>query len=270
MQCLKPLLRPWDGQEIAIPCGQCHPCRIKRREEWTARIMLESLDHTATSFVTLTYSDQHLPGPSLCKEDHQRFLKRLRKRVSPSKIRFFCVGEYGERTERPHFHYALFGHPPEDSGVIEESWGLGFVTVSPLIGARARYLARYTTKKLTGPSSFSDGRCPEFAIMSRRPGLGREPALLIGRELARRNGTTEAPQFVSIGGKKYRLDRYIRNAIQTTLIEDPYKDEVSKYRAHAKARGYIEKAQALGGLERSEQLKLDDEQTRRSIPTPRL
>lgn len=57
--------------------------------------MMEQDRHVCTSFVTLTYDEEHLPPDgSLRKRDLQLYLKRLRRRLP---FRFFAAGEYGER-----------------------------------------------------------------------------------------------------------------------------------------------------------------------------
>ncbi len=148
------------------------PCRIYYQLSWAARILLEARQHASSSFITLTYSPDALPeNNSLSKRDSQLFLKRLRDH-SRSTIRYYLCGEYGTRTKRPHYHLALFGFPSTDSEPLSKAWTEGFHTISELNHHRAKYLANYITKKLTGPLEYSDGRQPEFASMSRKPGLG--------------------------------------------------------------------------------------------------
>ena len=103
---------------IPFPCGQCLACRINRRRVWTLRMHLELLSHPFASFVTLTYSPDGLFRNSkgycdLSKRDVQLYLKKLRKAVSPVKIRYFACGEYGSIGHRPHYHliiYELLSH----------------------------------------------------------------------------------------------------------------------------------------------------------------
>lgn len=75
---------PYMKGVLAFGCGQCNPCRINRRRLWTHRIMLESLKHGDSSFVTLTYETLPSDG-SLVPKDLQNFMKYLRMRVSPKK-----------------------------------------------------------------------------------------------------------------------------------------------------------------------------------------
>ena len=106
MVCKKPFTR---GVE-AYGCGQCLPCRVNRRRIWTHRVLLEAIKSSESSFITLTYDDENLPeNGSLCPSHVRDWLKRIRKKVEPRKLRYFLVGEYGDETKRPHYHVALFG-----------------------------------------------------------------------------------------------------------------------------------------------------------------
>lgn len=107
MMCRDPYVSPAGP---VYGCGQCMPCRLNKRRVWAHRIMLEAYQYEHNAFVTLTYAPEKLPeNGSLVPEHVQSWLKRLRARVAPSKFRFFLVGEYGDESERPHYHAALFG-----------------------------------------------------------------------------------------------------------------------------------------------------------------
>jgi hypothetical protein len=134
--------------------------------------------HTFNSFITLTYDPDHLPNQIkqyLQKQKNQNeegkiredlhgrkdydrlelennvshfqiFMKRLRHRVKPLKIRFFHCGEYGDKTRRPHYHALIFGYGFPDkkifkkqksgdlftSDVLTKCWGKGHCLLQPL------------------------------------------------------------------------------------------------------------------------------------------
>ena len=170
---------------ISLPCGRCIGCRLERSRQWAARIMCESQSHVSNSFLTLTYAVDPL---SLSKRDCQLFFKRLRK-LFACDLRYYLCGEYGDKSGRPHYHCCLFGldfsadrslfksSPVGDlyySEALTSTWGLGHCLIGDLTFESAAYVARYCLKKVTGKlaDSHYQGRLPEFALMSRRPGIG--------------------------------------------------------------------------------------------------
>lgn len=182
MMCLHPVAMDVKvkGSTFTIErrCGQCETCGLQRAAVWSARIQLEARMHPASVFVTLTYDDDHLPSPpSVSKSDLQKFFKRLRWRYG--KLRYFAVGEYGDRSNRPHYHAIIFGMAlsSDSEGAVAAAWSesgtpIGFVQVAEFNAARASYIAQYTTKKLRSCAPVAGSLLPEFAVMSRRPGIG--------------------------------------------------------------------------------------------------
>lgn len=151
--------------------------------------MHEAKCHERSAFVTLTYSDEHLPPDmSLDRKAFRYFMDRLRKSYGYSRVRYFHCGEYGERTLRPHYHALLFGYWPDDARALKSSseyplwssseldgiWDRGHAIVGAVTFESAAYVARYVVKKVTGPAAEAHygGREPEYATMSRRPGIG--------------------------------------------------------------------------------------------------
>lgn len=193
------------GEKMEVACGQCLGCRLDRSRMWAARILHEAQyweeKGSSNCFITLTYDDEHLPNDgSLRKKDFQKFMKRLRKHFAPRKIRYYQVGEYGEELNRPHYHACLFnldfsfdqelfspnrGYPLFTSKTLQKLWPYGFSTIGDLTFESAAYCARYCTKKVTGKRAddhylkvdIETGEAywlqPEYATMSRRPGLAR-------------------------------------------------------------------------------------------------
>lgn len=211
--------------KLAYACGQCLPCRINRRRLWTHRMILESMKHGDSCFVTLTYDDDHLPeGSTLVPKDTQDFLKRLRWCLEPRKLRYFLVGEYGDETQRPHYHAAFFGIGVTDASLINEAWGKGHTFTGVLTEDSAQYVAGYVCKKMTNKDDPRlKGRYPEFARMSRRPGIAAvaidEIANVLdtkyGKELVAETG--DVPQSLKYGRKSMPLGRYLRGKLREKL-----------------------------------------------------
>ena len=179
----------YEPRVMLIPCGQCIGCRIRQREDWTTRIELEARQWPKEKiwFITLTYDDEHVPGmilktgellrkaqyvwkpgeetpesvQTLLYTDVQKFLKRLRKAYK-AQLRFFCAGEYGEQTARPHYHMILYGWEPTDlkqlykihhNGYYTREWmagiwGMGQIQIAQATPETYRYVAGYVTKKM--------------------------------------------------------------------------------------------------------------------------
>ncbi len=168
--------RPWRKGIMSYRCGRCHACNRNKIRIWVGRLMTEWNHHAATSFITLTYNDKHVPcGNKLQKADLQKFLKRLRKRFYPEKFRFYAVGEYGDTTQRPHYHLILFGSRQLEEKEIEQLWPNGFTSLRPADEKNMAYTCGYTMKKMTKQKDPRlEGRTPEFATMSMRPGIGTQ------------------------------------------------------------------------------------------------
>lgn len=221
---------------MSIPCGKCIGCRMESARQWGLRCLHEKKMWPENSYVTLTYSDEFLPpGGTLCLRDVQLFMKRLRKSRGATKsnpIRFFLGGEYGEENGRPHYHALLFncgfgdlvqigvnkrGEPLYTSVELSSLWSsdgrtLGFCTVGEVTFDSAVYCAKYALKKVTGKRAAEhycvydeSGECfdrtPEFAVMSRFPGIGGTYFDKYGAEVI-------AHDSVVVNGREVRPPRY--------------------------------------------------------------
>jgi len=176
-------------------------CRLDKARAWALRLHLEGQQHSRSCFITLTYDEEFIPyGNSLLPDDLSRFIKRLRKHLSPDRIRYYGVGEYGGTTERPHYHAIIFGYDFPDrsiyidrgdytidnSGILTKLWPFGHATVQTNTLETAAYVAKYAVKKITGEKAKEHyqridtetgelyQRFPEFARMSTRPGIGKD------------------------------------------------------------------------------------------------
>lgn len=196
-----------------------------RVKDWTFRIGFELKQHARSCALTLTYSPEYLPADGgLCMRDFQLFLKRLRKRVSPVRIRFFACGEYGKLGGRPHYHCIIFGFCPDDlvyshsddhgikfyrSKFIADVWGKGFIVVCRDVNpSTVPYLCKYMQKFNVLPAGL---RSP-FLTMSRKPGIG---FCALGDPLL--DFSSDAMYY---RGKRLRLPRYYLEKIKTTSNAD--------------------------------------------------
>lgn len=237
MLCRKPF--PKGG--MLFPCGQCLPCRFNRRRIWSHRIMLEAGLRADNAFVTLTYDEENVRRlenglATLVPDDLRDFLKRLRRAIEPHRIRFYAVGEYGDETDRPHYHLALFGYPacargrtqvgPSGSCCascdrVAQAWGYGRVFLGDLSVESAQYIAGYVVKKLTSESDpVLRGRFPEFSRMSLRPGIGADymhevASVLLQHDL---EGVLEdVPVALRHGSRNLPLGRYLRRHLRELI-----------------------------------------------------
>lgn len=131
---------------VDAPCGHCVECLKRKQNDWKLRLVHEANYWSKLYFFTLTYSNDSLPcrvdyadlvypevhaefygtyneckafassdmiiRSSACKDDVQRFMKRLRtnykrKHGEALHMKYFICAEYGPNpkgTKRPHYH----------------------------------------------------------------------------------------------------------------------------------------------------------------------
>lgn len=193
--------------------------------------------HSQNCFLTLTFDAEHLPDDGSVDVRHwQNFAKRLRKRLGP--FRFLHCGEYGGERFRPHYHACIFGidfsedrtlwkgtgeHQMFVSPTLAKLWPYGFHTIGSVSFDSAAYVAQYIMKKVTGDRAWKayervDGVTgetwrvkPEYATMSRNPGLGRS-------WFAKYANDVYPDDFVVMKGQKFRPPKYYDSLLEK---EDP-------------------------------------------------
>lgn len=256
-------------QHLHLPCGECFGCRMDRSRSWAIRMAHELETQGSASFLTLTYSDEHLPAHgALRKRDLDLFFKRLRNRIGP--FRYFACGEYGDKFGRPHYHMVLYGHDlrftkqsyeirglEAKSGqklyghhAVDDAWGLGNVRIGGVTEASIAYVAGYVVKKAAKEARYlrEDLEDPEtgelvdgneFLLMSRRPGIGSDWYEKHKRELLRGDGT------IAWAGNRCRLPDYYLSRLREDAPE--WSAEASAKRQH-----FVDKTQNIPFHERVE------------------
>jgi len=271
MNCEDPYVK--DGH--AFGCGRCMPCRINKKRVWQHRIMLEAAQHGDNCFVTLTYRPEDCP-PQLVPKDITDFLKLLRFNYHPKKLRYFAVGEYGDITERPHYHLALFGFPGCLRGqtkrqktwtgccypcdLIHGSWNKGQIMVGELNSDSAQYVSGYTTKKMTKADDFRlKGRHPEFARMSLKPGIGADfipkiAAVITRYDLLSPSG--DVPVTLGHGDQQLPLGLYLRRKLRKAMGRDEKRPPLHAVTPTEKEMLYVRLIALDTSLTASEKLRL--------------
>ncbi len=181
-----------DKGNFNVGCGKCYQCVAQRKAQWEFRIQQEQKTCLSSAFLTLTYDEGHIPTTNgathLHKKDLQNFIKTLRNenlrnykkeyklktikdaQQEAPQIRYFACGEYGEETNRPHYHIILFNYPSKHYDTLSQLWGKGHVHVGDVNNATIGYTAKYLMK----PKEDKHIKWPMFNTMSRRPFIGHQ------------------------------------------------------------------------------------------------
>lgn len=175
----------------SFPCGSCPECNQVKSSHWALRASYEAKTCLHACMITLTYDQwSNKSRTAECpvdgslhvnKRDIQLFIKRLRAKISPVKIKYLCCAEYGSRTHRAHYHLLIFGYDFPDRHYYKRSkrgnsiyispellkiWDRGICTVDcvNVRPAVARYCTKYCAK--------SRGNDDTFMLFSRN--IGRD------------------------------------------------------------------------------------------------
>lgn len=190
-------------------------------------------------FVTLTYEEKYVRrapgGLSLRFRDVQLMLKKLRKAKYYAK--YICVGEYGTKTARPHYHLLLWTDCPSMS--IQNYWTTrkGEMFGQVHIGRITLASAMYTLKYIIQPKQHThEGIEKTRAQFSQGLGL----SYLTSNVYHYHTVDYDDPIFMSrIEGKLVALPRYYKYKIFTKYqlrkenarIRDKHlKDETKQYK----------------------------------------
>lgn len=201
-KCRHPIRVPVKDYLQELSCGRCLPCLIRKERAWVLRQKLEALSASHTYFVTLTYSDQNRLY-RLHYEHVQTFLKSLRHAHPKATVRFFCSGEYGEKSNREHWHLNIFStcnlNLKAGRSAIKQ-WPHGAVFVGNLTTASMGYVAKYVI----------EGQ-PQIIQASRRPGIGVPAIRSLAQRMCQQHDELEdVPTTMHVAKKLYPLSRTMR------------------------------------------------------------
>jgi len=217
------------GRIYSFPadCGRCIKCLTKRKAQWSFRLTEEKRKSFSAYFVTLTYEDKYLVygdnGPTVNKNDHFEFIKKLKANEKCNKERdyisqeeldrkvrgiqetgklsYYGISEYGDRMGRPHWHYLLFN--VRDIANITNAWPYGLIQIDGDVNVNnIDYVLKYMVKHETDKKP---EREKELCFMSKGLGLSA-----LNDEQIRYIQAPDANMLINSRGKRIALPRYYR------------------------------------------------------------
>lgn len=255
-------------------CGKCDACLKKRQRDWVMRCSWEARKHPYNWIVTLTYEDSFLHftnkgNATLCKDDFQRFMKRLRKRYPDDKIRYLVRGEYGGQFGRPHYHVILFGFlssSAEECGFrLSDEWKYGGVYVDSYSDRAVQYVTDYILKSDDMSVYNDEDIVLPYINVSQRPPIGSN---FLESETAKRAARTNDYVLLDESGANRGIPRYLAQKLDEEVESDPiernarrysrcvvYKDGISHYSEDYAMRKQIERARAIKDSRHREYLR---------------
>lgn len=153
-----PCRGPWVARSaagpIVVPCGNCFPCKVRRRQAAIGLAMAELHSLPCAEVFTLTYTEDYLPDFSerTIGQEWDRVRKQLARHIGP--FRYWWVFQLGTQNGRPHWHVIVWYLRPRDiarrrylvrpgqDGV----WPYGGRMVDALTPQSARYVLGYITE----------------------------------------------------------------------------------------------------------------------------
>lgn len=248
-------------------CGKCFNCLKKRKSQWSYRLVEEAKDAFSAYFVTLTYTDQTVPysddGYTINKNDHFTFLKALKRletskelkkrdEISPEerfrqkhkikqnkKLHYYGVSEYGDRTQRPHWHYILLN--VKDKHNIDRAWQMGRIQIDECNIRTIEYVLKYMMKT---PGEKKKHEQKEVSFMSKGIGLAA-----VDKDFLDYIAQPDGNHLVNTRGQTIGVPRYYKRKF---LSEEQL----------------VKKHLILKDLKESEQLKEEKEALRLGIDLP--
>lgn len=244
MRCIAPFLKHRPVRTV-VPCGKCNYCLQTKRADWSFRLIQELRNSRSAYFLTLTYAEENLPvsdlhNATLVPKHVQDFIKRMREMQEYGSIRYYAVGEYGTKTQRPHYHAVVFGMRQDVHAKLPKLWPKGGVHTGTVTEASIHYVTKYVINRVEEGATCPvmkalKAREPPFALMSRRPGLGS--CYLTPAMIEYHRGGTEINTDQDYTHFKY----YGRNGEYVTRLPRFYKDRLFTPRE----RDYLSKLSVL-------------------------
>lgn len=159
---------------IFVPCGQCYSCFKTWQSSWRVRLLnhwkyLSPQERHRSVFVTFTFSDKYIKKAN---KDTASFVKHFRdafRKKYKRSCTFWMVREYGEDTNRLHYHGILFDFPGNRFD-LSSLWPFGHTNIKSVTTKRVSYITKYATKGMKGKIFYDKSEKPKIYCS---PGIGK-------------------------------------------------------------------------------------------------
>lgn len=225
---------------------------------WSFRLMQEERHALSSYFITLTYDTKFVPISkkgymTLDKRDVQLFMKRLRK-DNKNQLKYYICGEYGSKTDRPHYHMILFN---ADITTIQDNWAKGQIHYGGVNEASVGYTLKYMMKEKKIPKHQNDDRLREFSLMSK--GLGKK--YLTKEMLEWHNADHVNRLYCNLkDGKKISMPRYYKDKVFNRQQRGEQKEYFTNYHREQAERLALDEIQAMQILKQIKNAENHDRQ----------
>lgn len=247
----QPCLHPYylRDDNLYVPCGKCPNCRSRLRFDLSTRIFFETAFAKSAFFITLTYNDESLPlskegKPAFDKIQVQDFMKRIRRKLEPCRLRFFLTCEFGDGEDaqkylkqygtefgRSHYHAVFICDHKlklrEMRDYVQAAWPFGHSCVSSCSMARIQYATQYALKDEDYLyKKYEEGDpCKPFRLFSLKPGLGagfgvdEKPIIEFLNEYLYNDGIHFRDRL-TVAGHQRGIPRYWKDRIDPSISEE--------------------------------------------------
>lgn len=229
---------------IQVPCGLCYPCLKRFQNDWRVRLLNEWLnlsisEQKKSRFLTLTVAPRYY---KLMLKNPAKMIKHFRdeyRRIFKKSVRYWCITEYGDTTDRLHFHMLVFNTDASRSD-FDSIWKYGIVNNRVINKKRIMYCISYIT----------DGVDPKTLLLPKErkpkvfcsPGLGKSYCTSVNRRNHVLDGARKRFNLtVNLGGYNYAMPRYYSNKIFTDEEKRLIKNDRLIYMTTPKPPYYIGK-----------------------------
>lgn len=228
------------GNGLLVPCGKCYYCRMQKRTAWVFRMVQELKINPNCAFVTFTYNDDNIKylrkrfdrykfkkwykllgknfeSATLDKQDSTDLIKACQHKIKQmfgkrALVRYYITGEYGDTTDRPHFHGVFWFPGKVDYDEFFKSvWQYGNIDIQEVTPANINYISKHQMKDCKG-NLYQQKFAPIFSTMTRYNG-GLGSSFLADENIYNFYSESRENKYVILNNYKIPLPQFYRKKL---------------------------------------------------------